>query len=154
MGDSKDSQKFVEFAKAFLKEAREDLVVADELLESKRYARSVFSSQQCVEKSVKALLEAEGIFAAEHDLSALFVKFIYKNEKYAEFKKILDSILENIDYFEGEWSKTRYPKEKDGKIVIPIEVYKQEEAVTAYGKAEEVFDSIKEILIKKFNFKF
>ena len=119
MGIKKDSEKFRSFALAFLSEAKEDVETAEELLESKRYSRSVFFSQQCVEKSIKSLLEMEKIFVAEHDLSTFFVRFIYNNKKYGVFKKSLQQILENLDYFDGEWSKTRYPRQKAGEIVVP-----------------------------------
>ncbi len=152
MGDEKDSSKFRVFALAFMKEAKEDLEIAEELIESERYARSFSSSQQCIEKSVKALLEMEKIFVAEHDLSAFFVKFIYNNNNYREFKKELDRILEILDYFDGEWARTRYPHETRGKVVTPTEIYKNEDALIALEKAKEVYNTIKNILIKKFKF--
>ena len=151
MGIKKDSEKFRSFALAFLSEAKEDVETAEELLESKRYSRSVFFSQQCAEKSIKSLLEMEKIFVAEHDLSTFFVRFIYNNKKYGVFKKSLQQILENLDYFDGEWSKTRYPRQKAGEIVVPTGCYDFEDARRAHGKAEEVYNLIKEILIKKFN---
>ena len=151
MGAEKDSKKFRSFALAFFKEAKEDMETADELLESKRYSRSVFFSQQCVEKSIKSLLEMEKVFVAEHDLSTFFVRFIYNNKNYSAFKKSIQQILENLDYFEGEWSRTRYPRQKAGKIVVPTDCYDFRDARQAYDKAEEVYNLIKEILIKKFN---
>lgn len=153
MGNKEDSKKFRSFALAFLKEAKEDLESADELLEKKKYSRVVFFCQQAVEKSVKALLEMEKIFIAEHDLSTFFVRFIYNNKRYNDIKKNLNNILEILDYFDGEWSKTRYPKEKKGKVVAPTEIYGKDDAEEAYKKANEAYDFIYEILIKKFNFK-
>lgn len=154
MENAKDSQKFKSFALAFLKEAKEDLEVAKELIENKRYARSVSSSQQSVEKSIKALLEMEHIFIAEHDLSSFFVKFIYNNKKYASFKDELNELLSILDYFEGEWSKTRYPREKKGKVETPVEIYKSKDAVIAFEKASQCYGIIKTIFIKKFKFVF
>lgn len=151
MGNKKNNEKFRAFAIAFLKEAKEDIEVAEELIDSGRYARCVSSSQQGVEKSVKALLEMENIFVKEHNLSGLFVKLIYNNEEYDSFKEELNIILDGLDLFEGEWSRTRYPQERKGKIEIPTEIYGSEDASTAYRKANEIYNIIKEILIKKFD---
>lgn len=151
MGNEKNSEKFEAFALAFLKESKEDLDTAKELIENKRYSRAVYFSQQCAEKAVKALLEMEKIFVSEHDLSTFFVKFIYNNKSYSEFKEHLEDILESLDYFEGEWSKTRYPKEKDGKVSTPTELYNEQKSLEAIEKAEESLNLIKKILNKKFN---
>jgi len=153
MGNAKSSSKFKKFAIAFLKEAKEDLEVAEELLESKRYARSVYSSQQSVEKAIKALLETEKIFVSEHNLSRFFVKFIYNNKNYSSLKKQTTNILKILDYFEGEWSRTRYPKEVNGRVLLPMEIYKSQEAEDSYYKATQVYDIIKEIFIKKLKIK-
>src|SRR3989344_7003078 len=134
MGDAKDSDRFRSFAIAFLKEAKEDIVTAEEILENKRYSRAVYFCQQCVEKSVKALLEMEKIFVVEHDLSTFFVKFIYNNKKYNSLKKELNIIRESLDYFKEEWSKTRYPKEKAGEVITPSESYEEVDATSAIEK--------------------
>ena len=65
----------------------------------------------------------------------------------------MDIVLENLDYFEGEWSKTRYPKEKAGKVVTPTESYTAEDAIEGIEKAKSVLITIKSILAKKFDFK-
>ncbi len=153
MATQQGGGKFRNFAVAFLKEAKEDLESGEDLFENKRYSRVVFFSQQSVEKSVKALLEMEKIFIAEHDLSIFFVKFILNNKRYQDFKKEVNEILENLYYFEGEAGKTRYPKEKGGKVIIPSEIYKLEDARRAIDKANEVYALIKQILIKQFKFK-
>ena len=151
MGTEQDSGKFRNFAIAFLKEAKEDIDSGEDLFECKRYSRAAFFSQQAVEKAVKALLEMEQVFVAEHDLSRFFLKFIFNNKGYAGFKKETQEILECLYYFEGEASKTRYPQEKDGKIVIPSEIYKSEDARISLDKANEAYNGINNILLKKFN---
>lgn len=153
MGNEKDSQRFRDFAVAFMKEAKEDIETAKELIESKRYSKAVFFSQQCVEKSVKALLEMEKIFVAEHDLSVSFGEFVYKNKEYKEFKKEIELIKENMNYFDGEWSKTRYPKEKNGKVIIPSEIYTYEAASEAIEKANKTYKATAYILLHKFKIK-
>jgi|SRR3989344_2552446 len=153
MGNEKNSDKFRSFALAFLREAKEDIETAEELLENKRYSRVVYFSQQCVEKAVKALLEMEKVFVAEHDLSTFFVKFIYNNKAYLKFKKELGIILEILDYFEGEWSRTRYPKEKGGKVITPTDIYSFEDSTEAIVKAQEALSITKNILANRFNLK-
>jgi len=146
-----EEEKFRDFALAFLKEAKEDLDSAEILLENRKYSRAVYHCQQCSEKAVKALFEMERIFIAEHDLSAFFVKLIYNNKEYTEYKKEADSILEILDYFEGEASRTRYPKKKDNKVVTPSEEYLEEDALHAIDKAQEMLNIIREVLKKRFN---
>ena len=90
------------------------------------------------------------IFIAEHDLLTFFVKFIYNNKNYSIFSRELTVLRQNLDYFEGEWSRTRYPKEKEGKVVIPSEIYEEQDASEAIGKAKEVLFIIRKILIEKF----
>ena len=142
MGDKQDSEKFRKFALVFLKEAKEDLESAEDLLDSGRYSRVVFFSQQAVEKSVKALLEMEHIFVAEHDLSSFFVKFIYNNNSYNLLKKAIKELLEIIDFFDGEASRTRYPSEKGGKVVAPSEIYNSEDGRGSLDKANQSYSII------------
>ncbi len=97
-------------------------------------------------------MEMEKVFVSEHDLSAFFVRFIYNSQGYAAFKNDLHKILENLEYFEGEWSKTRYPKEKAGKVVTPTESYTSEDSAEAVEKARDVLHIVTSILVKKFNF--
>jgi HEPN domain-containing protein len=153
MESEQDGKKFRDFAIAFLKEAKEDIESARDLLEKKRYSRVVFFCQQAVEKSIKALLEMEHVFVAEHNLSNFFVKLIYNNKSYEKFKKEIDKLRENLDYFEGEWSRTRYPKEKNNKVIIPTEEYKENDALTALDKAEESYKLSEQVLLNKFNVK-
>ncbi len=146
-----EKEKFRDFALAFFKEAKEDVDSAEILLENKKYSRVVYHCQQCSEKAVKALFEMEGIFIAEHDLSAFFVKLIYNNKEYIGHKKETDLILEILDYFEGEASRTRYPRRKDNKVVTPSEEYSEEDALRAIDKAQEMLNVIREIFKKRFN---
>jgi len=151
MGDGKGSEKYRNFSIAFLKEAKEDTDAAEILLSNKKYSRSMAASQQCVEKSIKAILEMEKVFVAEHDLSTFFLKFIHNNKEYSNFKKENEELLEILDYFEGEWKKSRYPREEKGKVVTTIEMYKEEDAVEAYDKSTRCYELTKIILKKKFN---
>ena len=151
MGDGKSSEKYRNFSVAFLKEAKEDIDAAEILLSNKNYSRSLAASQQCVEKSIKAILEMEKVFVAEHDLSAFFLNFVYNNKEYYNFKKETEDLLEILDYFEGEWKKSRYPREEKGKVVTTMETYKEENAVEAYDKTTRCYELTKIILKKKFN---
>ena len=153
MANEEDSKKFNDFAIAFLKEAKEDLEIADILIENKKYARVIFNSQQAVEKSIKSLLEMEKIFVAEHDMSSFFVKFIYNNEKYKDVKEKAEEILDCLTQFEGKWKGSRYPSQKKGKVVPPTEIYDKDDAEESLNKANRVNELVKEILLKKFKLK-
>jgi len=145
--------KNYEFALAFLKEAKEDLEVAEELLDKKRYSRAVFHCQQCCEKAIKSALEMEKVFVEPHDISRVYLKFIYNNPKYSQYLNQLNEILEILNYFDEEWEKTRYPKEENGKVIAPKERYTKEDALEAFNKAEVVFNIIKNLLKEEFKLK-
>ena len=81
------------------------------------------------------------------------ITFIYNNKNYAQFKKEMDQILEHLDYFVGEWSKTRYPKEKAEKVVTPSELYFLEDAAQAVEKARNMLQIIQTLLATKFDLK-
>jgi len=150
MGYIQVGKKFKEYAVAFLETSKYDLEQAENCLEDGAFANSVFFSQQCVEKAVKALLEMKGYFEREHDLSAPFLNMIIKKEKDEPKKKLLFEILNELDWFKGAWQKTRYPQQKDGKIVAPLLLYSREESQKAIKKAQFVFDEISKILNEKY----
>jgi HEPN domain-containing protein len=75
------SKKLREYALAFIETAQYDMDRAYTMLDDKAYSSVVFFSQQCVEKSIKASLEAHGCFEKTHDLSKFFIDNILSKEK-------------------------------------------------------------------------
>lgn len=148
MGHSADL--FRDFAIAFWKTARNDLERAEDAMEERAFSYAVFHSQQCVEKTVKAMLEMEEVFTRDHDVSDIFTIYFLKPEKGEDQRNILYNILESLEWFKGKWTVSRYPSIKGGKVVIPGEDITETEALMALTRAKSVFEEITYILKEKY----
>lgn len=62
-------EKFRDFALKYLSIAEKDLERAKRDLDFDDYEAVIFYAQQCVEKSVKSILEIHGIFTKEHEIN-------------------------------------------------------------------------------------
>ncbi len=65
MGFARD--KFKDFAIAFWKTAKQDLVRAEDAYKEGAYSYAVFHAQQSAEKAVKGIMEMEEVFVRDHD---------------------------------------------------------------------------------------
>lgn len=142
--------KFRNFAVAFWRTAEKDLERAEDALEEKYYSYAVFHSQQCVEKSIKALLEMEKVVVRDHDISDMFTLYILKKEEDKDVKKNLYEILDILDWFKGTWILSRYPIMKKGRVISPFEQYDKEDAKFAVDKAQFVFNFLEKIITDKY----
>jgi len=95
-------EKFRDFAIKYLKIAEKDLERAKRNLESGDYEATVFYAQQCVEKSIKSILELHGIFTKEHEISNEFA-ILAKKERFDE--NFSRKILTALEFFKLDWSK-------------------------------------------------
>ncbi|MEM5883224.1 MAG: HEPN domain-containing protein [Candidatus Aenigmatarchaeota archaeon] len=136
-------EKFIE---NWLKLSMHDIEVAELMFKNRDWPNSVFFSQQSVEKTIKALLEANGIIVKDHFLANILKREILPKEK------TIEKIIEIALWFERDrkWAITRYPIEKGGKVVLPEEVFTKEIAEDALKKAKFVFDSISKILKERY----
>ncbi|MDI6811092.1 MAG: HEPN domain-containing protein [archaeon] len=133
-------EKFRDFAIKYLKIAEKDLGRAKRNLDFDDYEATIFYAQQCVEKSVKSILEIHGVFTKEHEISTQFA-LLAKREKFDEtFSR---KILTALEFFKLDWSRTRYPFIFKGKVTAPEEYYGEEKAEQALRIAEEILDSVK-----------
>ncbi len=148
MGSATRSDKYAEFARAFLTLAEKDLRRAEAALERKDWADTLFRTQQAVEKAVKALLEMHHFFESTHDLSKHFFEIIVQKEK--EDTNTMNQILETLEWFAGKWQDTRYPHIAKGKVVLPEDVYGKEQAKEAFQRAHYVVDAILKVAKKKY----
>ncbi|MCX8191155.1 MAG: HEPN domain-containing protein [Candidatus Aenigmarchaeota archaeon] len=134
MGDEKT---YLELSRLFLKKAKEDLEVAEILLREKKYADSVYHSQQAAEKSGKAILLINKIFVAEHRISRFLPK------------KIGKKVIEYVKDLERHWVKPRYPFIGRDLIWDPTVEYTKELAEESLKKAKFVFEKIVKIVKKE-----
>ena len=128
-------EKFRDFAIKYLKIAEKDFERAKRNVNFDDYEATIFYAQQCVEKSVKSILEIHGVFTKEHEISTQFA-FLAKKEKIDE--SISRTILTALEFFTLDWSRTRYPFIFKGDVTSPEEYYGKEKAEQALEIAEVI----------------
>ncbi len=133
-------EKFRDFAIKYLKIAEKDFERAKRNLDFDDYEATIFYAQQCVEKSVKSILEIHGIFTKEHEISTQFA-FLAKKEKFDE--NCSRKILTALEFFTLDWSRTRYPFIFKGEVTSPEEYYVEEKAEQALEIAEVILNLVK-----------
>ena len=134
---------------ALMIDAIDDLKAADVLLKNNIFSKSVYHSQQAVEKSLKAVLALNAIFITdEHVVSDKFSLL------FAKFNRVKE-VADEAKFLERQGSKSRYPLFRDPikPIWIPSREYKKDDAIKAYDKANFVLTKITEFLDEKYNVK-
>ena len=134
---------FREFARSYLREAWRDLKRAGDMLKLEDYPASIFFSQQCVEKAVKAMLEAKGEYVCNHGprLTGYFLK-AFQDRWSGEFTKIVEALEKLHEYY----TRSRYPFIIDEKVVEPAHYITREKAEKAVKLAEEAFTEARRFL--------
>ena len=127
---------FREFARSYLREAWRDLKRAEDMLKLYDYPASIFFSQQCVEKAVKAMLEAkaEYVYNCGPRLTGYFLK-AFQDRWREEFTKIVEALEKLHEYY----TRSRYPFIIDEKVVEPAQYVTRDKAERAVKLAEEAF---------------
>lgn len=141
--------RYKDICAALMIDAKEDIKAADVLLKNNIFSKSVYHSQQAVEKSLKAVLALNGIFITdEHVVSD---KFSLLFSKFNKVKEVADE----AKFLERHGSKSRYPLFRDPirPIWIPSKEYKKNDAKKAFEKADFVLKRILEFLSEKYNVK-
>ena len=139
--------RYKEICNALIVDAKEDLKAADILLKHNVYSKSVYHSQQSVEKFLKSVLALNGIFITdEHVVSD---KFDLLFSKFNQVRKV----SEEAKFLERHGSKSRYPLFRDPikPIWVPSREYKKEDAEKAIKKALFVKEKILAFLKEKYN---
>lgn len=142
-------------ALARLLESYTDLNSAKSLLQDKIESRSLYHSQQCVEKALKACISVKYL----GEIKTHLVVNIFKREIYplmqknlqAQFDKLTDKVL----WIEERWVNTRY-EEYDverGRIKIPTLIFGVEDAKEGIRVAEKILTLTIEFLSAYFQLK-
>ena len=124
------------FTKEWLKAALDDLITIEEIVKNSFLSNIVaFHAQQCVEKSMKAIIEEEQIDIPKiHKLLKLYKKVSFK----------LDNIDENILItLDGLYIESRYPSAFG---LLPYGKPTLEDAKMFYEFANDIFDKVCNIL--------
>ncbi len=147
MGDSGFN---LEYAKLFIKRAEMDLKSAKILLDNDIYPDSIYHSQQCAEKAVKAVLVLNNVIIRKHVVSGVFMNIIYEMNIENSWKDRLLNLIPKIESLEEHWVMPRYPEPYFGGLWNPLEEYTKKDAEECLKDAEDVLKVIKEFLKKKY----
>jgi len=110
---------FVKFAKKYFEEASKDLERAKRAMNLGDYPREVFYAQQCVEKSVKALLEARRRVVYNHGPEPV----AHLLESYRdEWSEELEQVVAALEYLSEYYTRARYPFLLRGEVISPCEL--------------------------------
>ncbi|OYT38459.1 MAG: hypothetical protein B6U89_05930 [Desulfurococcales archaeon ex4484_58] len=137
---------YEEFARKYFEQALRDLERAKRSYREKDYPETVFHAQQCVEKAVKAMIEAKREYVYNHDprLSSIFIRVFER-----EWRNEYDEIVDILGWFTEYYSRSRYPFLLRGHVVSPDEYIDREIANEAIIKAEKVVKIVQEYLVER-----
>jgi len=138
---SKVSNK--DFSYAMLKDGERDLEIGKRLTDGGYYDKAVYHCQQSVEKSVKSILIAMGVFQKSHLIGGVLRKIISEKVILKDIEKTLLEVAEISETIEPEVSLSRYPGIIDDSLWVPSEEYNQEDADKAMGKAAKALSIAK-----------
>ena len=124
------------FTKEWLKAARDDLLTVEEILDNPHLTHIVaFHAQQCIEKSMKAIIEENEIDIPKiHKLVKLYEKVSFS----------LDSLDEEMmSVLDGLYIESRYPGDMG---LLPHGKPSIDEAKEFYSFASNVFDKVCQVI--------
>jgi HEPN domain-containing protein/predicted nucleotidyltransferase len=126
-----------DFAQAMLKDGERDFQIGKRLTEIGYYDKAVYHFQQSIEKSIKSVLIAMGVFQKTHLIGAILRKVITERDDIPKWKKELIEIAGISESIEPEMSLSRYPGIIRDSLWLPFEEYSKEDADGAMAKAEK-----------------
>jgi len=134
---------YEEFARRFFREAVKDLERARRAFREGDYPEAVFHAQQCVEKAVKAMIEAKREYVYNHGprLASIFVR-VFENEWSSEYEEILDT----LGWFTEYYTRSRYPFLLRGRVVSPDEYIDEDTAREGIERALKVLRIVEKYL--------
>ena len=137
---------FESFAVKYFEQAQKDLHRAKRSLDEGDYPDSIFHSQQCAEKAVKAMIEAKRRYIRNHRpfRGTTFID-AFKDEWNDEF----ESILESLGWFTEFYTRSRYPFLLKGRVVSPDEFIDRNTAEEALRRAERALEVARKYLSDK-----
>jgi HEPN domain-containing protein/predicted nucleotidyltransferase len=135
-----------DFAMAMLKDGERDYLIGKKLLDEGFYDKSVYHFQQSVEKCIKSILIAFGIFQKTHFVGEILIETLKEQNIPESWKKNLHRISEISEGIEPEVSLSRYPGIIDNNLWLPFEEYEKTDAEKARINADDVLSVTKDFL--------
>lgn len=135
-----------DFSQAMLRDGERDFNIGERLINDDFYDKAVYHFQQSIEKSIKSILIAMGIFQKTHLIGEVLRKIVSEREVPGKWKTDLLEIAEISEGIEPDVSLSRYPGIIDGNLWLPFDEYKKEDANGAMRKAGKVLSAAKGFL--------
>ena len=129
-----------DFARGMMKDASRDLAVGRQLLEAAFYDKAVYHFQQSVEKAVKAVLIAFGVFQKSHVVGKALRDLLRESRIPEKWRERLSDVAAISEDLEPEHSLSRYPGIVNDTLWIPSEEYSQEDAEAAAARAQRAME--------------
>ncbi len=121
------------------------------MLDDGFYDKAVYHFQQAVEKNIKSILIAMGIFQKTHFVGEVLRASIQEVEIPDEWKEILLEAAEISEGIEPEVSLSRYPSIIEDTLWLPFEEYEKEDADRAMENGSRVLSIAKEFVDEWFS---
>ena len=125
-------------AKRWLRDALEDLRVAELLFQHSHYAHTCFHSHQALEKFLKAMLYAKGIELRGHSITKLLQKVVQVYGIQLE-----DKFWDYAKEMEKHYAEPRYPNLHPGTDLSAYELYTRFEAERCLKIVKELIEFLK-----------
>ncbi len=132
-----------DFSYAMLNDGERDFQIAKRLTEGGYYDKAVYHCQQSVEKTVKSILIAMGVFQKSHLIGGVLRKMISEKDISGETAETLLEAAEISETIEPEVSLSRYPGIIDDSLWVPSDEYDHEDADKAIMKAGQALSIAK-----------
>ena len=140
-----------DFSLAMLKDADRDFQIGKRLIQDGYYDKAVYHFQQSVEKAVKSILIAFGIFQKTHLTGAILRRVLAERDIPPERKESLLELAESSEVIEPEVSLSRYPGIINDSLWLPFEEYEKADAEAAMERAGRALCTANEFITDWFS---
>ena len=135
-----------DFSMAMLKDGERDYLIGSKLIDEGFYDKAVYHFQQSVEKCIKSILIAYGIFQKTHFIGEVLIENLKNIDLQEPWKEKLLKIAETSEAIEPDVSLSRYRGIINDKLWLPFEEYEKPDAEKAQEKSSEVLSVTKDFL--------
>jgi HEPN domain-containing protein/predicted nucleotidyltransferase len=140
-----------DFSLAMLKDSDRDCQIGKRLIQDGYYDKAVYHFQQSVEKAVKSILIAFGVFQKTHLTGAVLRRVLAERDIPPERKESLLELAEISEVIEPEVSLSRYPGIINDSLWLPFEEYEKADAEAAMERAGRALRTANEFITDWFS---
>lgn len=135
-----------DFSLAMLRDGERDYLIGTRLSDEGFYDKAVYHFQQSVEKCIKSILIALGIFQKTHFIGEVLLEKLDDMELPSGWKGQLAEAAEISEVIEPEVGLSRYPGIIEESLWIPEYEYEREDAQNACNRSAKVLSIAKDFI--------